>query len=286
MCRRKAIVLKTIGACNSIRYSNHTMNKTDKKYNAPALEKGLDIIELLAGEEYGLGLSDMARAMNRSVGEIFRMLMVLEHRGYVSQDPLSNRYMLTTLLFETAHRMPSVRRLTAIAVPWMREFAAESRQSVHMSVLGNGTVLVVGQVDSPENNVMSVRLGATIELYKASSARVLLAFMSDTELTETLSNWPLPKGIKKAAFLAELRELRSTGIEIRDSFIVRGVVNISVPLLDHAGEAVAAMTVPFVQRYEDELSIDQCVEVLLDKTTHINRALGYQLAVDIPDLQS
>ncbi|MDP7445553.1 MAG: helix-turn-helix domain-containing protein, partial [Candidatus Poseidoniia archaeon] len=136
------------------------MNAEEKKYTAPALEKGLDIIELLSAQELGLSLSDIARALSRSVGEIFRMLAVLEQRGYVAQDSVSGRYVLTTFLFEIAHKLPVVRRLSLIAGPRMRRLAGEVRQSVHLGIITNNEVLVVAQVDSPSYNVMSVRLGA------------------------------------------------------------------------------------------------------------------------------
>jgi len=59
-----------------------------QKYTAPALEKGLDILERLSLSETGLSLSEIARDLGRSVSEIFRMLVVLEQRGYISQSPM------------------------------------------------------------------------------------------------------------------------------------------------------------------------------------------------------
>lgn len=52
-----------------------------QKYTAPALEKGLDILERLSLSEAGLSLSEIARDLGRSVSEIFRMLVVLQQRG-------------------------------------------------------------------------------------------------------------------------------------------------------------------------------------------------------------
>jgi len=55
----------------------------DAPYTAPALEKGLDILELLAGEGGGLLQNAIAQRLSRSATELFRMLSVLERRGYV-----------------------------------------------------------------------------------------------------------------------------------------------------------------------------------------------------------
>ena len=89
-----------------------------ESYSAPALDKGLDIIELLSNEPEGLILSDIALKLNRSVSEIFRMLAVLERRAYISLDPATDRYALTLKLFDVSHRyLPVRRRYLAIVEP-------------------------------------------------------------------------------------------------------------------------------------------------------------------------
>ena len=87
------------------------------------------------------------------------MLVVLRERGYLALSALTERYTLTTLLFEIAHRTPPVRRLTTLAGPIMNQLARKVNQSVHLAILSWDAVLVIGQVDSPNNNNMSVRLG-------------------------------------------------------------------------------------------------------------------------------
>ena len=247
---------------------------TARSYSAPALEKGLDIIELLSGKENGLSQSEIARALNRSVSEIFRMLVVLEERGYVAIDPDTDRYGLTTRLFEIAHRTPSVKRLTALAGPLMRRLARTTHQSVHLTVLSEDAVLVVGQVDPVANNILSVRLGARIELWRASSGRVILAFLPAEDLAEILARYPLPANLTEEQVRAELEQIRGQGHEITDSFVVRGIVNIAVPVIDHTGHAVAGMTIPHLERYHDTMTTHDCLHHLQQAARSLSRALG------------
>ena len=74
-------------------------NSKKTNYSAPALEKGLDILELLAHQSEGLTKSQLARLLQRSVSEIFRMLLCLEGRGYIAQVS-EERYSLTLKLFQ------------------------------------------------------------------------------------------------------------------------------------------------------------------------------------------
>jgi DNA-binding IclR family transcriptional regulator len=67
-------------------------------YSAPALDKGLDIIELLSKEEFGLTRRDIAERLGRSVGEIFRMLDKLVRRSYIVQK--GDVFVLSTRLLD------------------------------------------------------------------------------------------------------------------------------------------------------------------------------------------
>ena len=68
-----------------------------RAYSAPALEKGLDILEMLCQAEAPLSMKDIAQQLGRSVGELYRMLAVLIDRKYVTQ--IGDSYYITTKLF-------------------------------------------------------------------------------------------------------------------------------------------------------------------------------------------
>ena len=55
----------------------------DDRYRAPALDKGLDILELLATSSSPMTLTAIVNQLGRSHGELFRMVQVLEFRGFI-----------------------------------------------------------------------------------------------------------------------------------------------------------------------------------------------------------
>ena len=81
-----------------------------EKYRAPALDKGLDILELLAETDEGLSQAEIAKALDRTPNEIYRMLDRLVRRDYVRRTT-GDRYEITLKLFELAHRHSPTRRL-------------------------------------------------------------------------------------------------------------------------------------------------------------------------------
>lgn len=254
---------------------NRPQERSDK-YSAPALSKGLDILEFLASEPEAQKKADIARALERSISEIFRMLVVLEERGYVAFDEHSERYALTTKLFEVAHRYPPVRRLSTVAGAPMQSLAREVNQSVHMAIRHDTDILVIAQVDSPGNNVTSVRLGARIPLVQTASGAVLTTELSAEELAlleQKLGDEP----VRLRRLFTSNREFAHTqGYCECTSMVVEGVTNISAPVRDHSGKVIAAVTIPFIRRLTsgDHPGKVQTRKALIDMSRKISRMLG------------
>ena len=152
----------------------------DDRYRAPALDKGLDILELLAGVDGGLTQAEIAKRLGRSPNEFYRMLDRLVRRGYVTRID-GDRYSLTLKLFGLAQLHAPVRRLVSYATPLMRELAETSRQANQLVVFDRGSAVVIAQQEAPGYWGISIRVGSHISLFDTGSGHVLLAFRSEEE---------------------------------------------------------------------------------------------------------
>jgi DNA-binding IclR family transcriptional regulator len=246
-----------------------------RHYPTPALEKGLDILELFASTPGGLTVSEVARLLNRTVSEIFRMLLCLEQRGYLAQSENRERYHLTLRLFRLAQEHPPTKRLVTEALPIMHSVAHELRQSCHMGVVDGGHVVILAQVDSPESTGFYVKMGSKVDLMHAATGHVILAFQTEDAYERALDEWSNETKRRKPADLdPHLAKIRRRGYESRASYEVKGVVNISFPVLSAQGNAVAGLTVPYVKRIEDKISVPDVVKVLQTASQQISEALG------------
>ena len=249
-----------------------------RQYAAPALEKGLDVIELLSREEEGLTVSEIARALGRSVSELFRMLVVLEQRGYIHMPAGTDRYRLTLKLFELAHRFRPVQRLTAVATPAMRALASRIEQSCHLVIYYQGKGHVVVQQDAPCERILSVRLGADVPLLDSCSGHLLLAF-ADAEAREAMVA-KIPREHRKpgrrdlATLVARVRE---RGCEVIPSAQIQGVTDIGYPVFDHTGECIAALVVPFFFFIDGSHPVDLATaqQMVAETSLRISSALGW-----------
>jgi DNA-binding IclR family transcriptional regulator len=75
--------------------SREGLDKSPPDYRVPALDKGLDIIELLARANGPMTLARISRKLNKSVNELFRMVRVLERREYIELPKGQTGYVLT-----------------------------------------------------------------------------------------------------------------------------------------------------------------------------------------------
>ena len=245
------------------------------RYSAPALEKGLDIVEVFASEPGGLTGTEVARRLGRSVSEIFRMLICLERRGYICETDSEDRFELTLKLFELAHRNHPLDRLVAHARPLLHEVANHTGQSCHLAMLSDGAIIVVAQVDAPGAMGFSLRLGAQLDLFDTASGHVILAFQSDAARRRSLAAWEIrsrrrpPAGLEK-----HLTAIAALGHEEMPSYSVRGVVNISFPIFNQHGEAIAAMSVPFIERVGEHLGPKQVKEYLQSASRKLTAGIG------------
>jgi hypothetical protein len=71
-----------------------------------------------------------------------------------------------------------------------------------------------------------------------------------------------------------LTKIRARGHERRASYEVVGVVNISFPVLNLQGQAIAGLTVPFVKRIEDTIGIADAISSLREASRKLSEAMG------------
>jgi DNA-binding IclR family transcriptional regulator len=176
---------KTAQQRNDLTSSSAEEDDRQPIYAAPALEKGLDILELLAKQEEGLTRREIAERLGRSVSEIFRMIEALTRRSYLVQN--GDTFLLGMKLFELAHELPPMNRLLKEALPRMEALAKAVDQSCHLTVLSGPRQLVIAQVDTPEGVGFSVKIGAMLDLLKSASGRVLLPFRYQEETRRLIS---------------------------------------------------------------------------------------------------
>lgn len=237
--------------------------ETDDRYRAPALEKGLDIIELLASHGEGLSQGEISRALGRSPNEIYRMLSTLVRRRFVTRTEVDDRYALSLRMFSLSQRHPPIGRLIDLAPPLMRKATKLAWQSCHLGMENNGDIVVVASIESPGNWGLALRVGSVIGLVNTGTGRVLAAYRPSAEIDMLLERHKPAVGepeINREAFFKQLERIRGQGYEMMPSDTAIGVTNLTFPVFDPHGRAFTVVSCPYLERIDD-LKVPNLTEV-------------------------
>jgi DNA-binding IclR family transcriptional regulator len=231
---------------------------SDRKYTAPALEKGLDILDLLAAHGQAMTLSQISVALERSVGEIFRMIHVLEFKGFIETAPGAEGYELTNRLFRLGMARAPVKTLLEAALPPMRELAARVEQSCHLAQASREQIVVVARIENPGYYGYSVRTGHRRDIVAATSGMVLYAFQPPP--VQVVWREMIFKDVSQAeqsTFLANAEQVARQGYWRAESDLVPNIIDLSSPIVAD-GTAVAALTMPYLYK-RGARSIDESI---------------------------
>jgi len=213
--------------------STRRSGATERKYRVPALEKGLDILELLARAPQPMSLVEISKGLGRSSSEVFRMIDCLEKRGFLIKDPASGNYRLSLRLFELAHvHVPVAALLDAANVP-MQRLAADIQESAHLSVLSGGAVLVLVEWPTPEKIRIAVEAGACQHALYTVSGRLLVALMEPAQqdlFLESSSDFQAMSDRKKREMRKTLEAIAANGYSEAPSEVHPGIQDLAMPV--------------------------------------------------------
>ncbi|MGN6424158.1 MAG: IclR family transcriptional regulator [Asticcacaulis sp.] len=247
--------------------------KPSTKYRAPALEKGLDVLELLAAAKTPMTLSQISARLSRSVSELFRMVQVLEARGYVAPSPGGDGFELTNKLFSLGISRGPSQNLLASAMPLMQALSDETRQACHLAIVSDDRMVVIARVEAPGDLGFSVRVGYQRPLAHSTSGLVIYAFQKPRireqwrkmlRVALTPDEW--------ATFEAQAERALSQGHFTAPSEYIDGITDLSAPIASDVG-VIAALTMPYI-RIHDDLSLDEALVKLKAAAVRLSKALG------------
>lgn len=249
---------------------------TDERhaYQAPALERGLEILERLAELGAPTTVAEMGRELGRSRSELFRMFVVLERAGYLARME-GDRFALTSRLYDVALKAPPQRDILDAALPVMQRLAVRLQQSCHLGIASGSDLVIAARVESPDMLGFSVRVGFRRPLNLSASGRMIYAHQSH----ETRQAW---RAMATSEHDQELwdevdrlaPQLVAAGIYVCPSFYVDAVTDIVAPVIP-AGRsyAVAAVAVPFITGPSTKVSRTEVEHALREEAAEIGRGL-------------
>jgi DNA-binding IclR family transcriptional regulator len=233
-------------------------------YSAPALTKGLEVLELLAEARAPLTMKAIAEGLGRSKNEIFRMLVALQERGYLERNPETDAFSLTDRLFRLGLNTPQSQDLITAAMPELSALAQESQQSPHLVVLNHGQTVVTAAVPGGVDMSFTLRLGYGRLATDSTSGQVILAFQNDHTARAIMRECQArsDRMFDLDALATNMSTIRAKGYDLRESRDFVGITDICCPILGADGNAIASVIIAYVNRHTRESRHEHTLELL------------------------
>ena len=232
-------------------------------YKAPALEKGLDILEFLAASNSPQSLSEVALGLKRTSSQIFRMLLALERRGYVFRDPGSGKYDLSLKLYSIARSHHYLDLLLQVGRQPMRDLSEQLRESCFLAILDGKELLILAGTPAPGPLLVHVKFGERVPWDQTTAGRLLAAFMPADQRRRQLG----------LGTTAELKEIAGRGWIAERSPLHPGVRTLAVPVRLPAGWA--ALGVVSIDARDQSLWTEEIVAACRKAAARISEAMGF-----------
>jgi DNA-binding IclR family transcriptional regulator len=216
--------------------------------HAPALQRGLALLQALASRPNGASQSELAQILGLPIAAVHRIVLALEHLDYVQRHPVSRALRVTQKLLLLGQPHSSNRSLVEECLPAMRRILELTNETTQLCVLAEGHCVILEQLPSRHPFKYFVDVGSRAPTQACAPGKAILAFLSEQRRAEVVSRLDFKAYTQRSlldssALLEELAGARKNGYAVDRAEHFDGIHCIAAPLCDARGEAFAAITI-------------------------------------------
>ena len=252
---------------------NHTQG------NVQALERALDIIELLSYSNDGMGVTKISKELDLHKTTTYRLLTTLVERGYAEKNA-SGEYRPGHKLFEAVSVYINSLELLAEARPFVESIASDLGLTAHLGILEGDEVVYIEKMDVMSGIQLYSQKGTHVPAFCSSLGKCLLSNFSKKDLDIVLQETEFTKfttyTIKSLDEMhAEIKKVRKQGWAIDNKEYDLDNRCIGAPIYDYSGEIIAAIS---ASGPPDILTMERAPEVseyVVNAAAKLSKKLGY-----------
>lgn len=212
-----------------------------------SIERAFSILEAVAAQSDGVGLTEIANRVDLPKSTVSRMLTTLESLAVVERLPDGDGIRLGPKILALALQIPYGRHLAALARPYLLELAEATGEAVGLCLPDGDQAFYIDQVQSRHHLQVRDWTGTRFPMHVVSSGKVFLAQWDKAALERYLKR-PLaqytPKTVADpAALKRQLAQIREQGCCWAIEEFEEGLVAVSAAVYDQTGQITAALNI-------------------------------------------
>lgn len=160
-------------------YTAQRRSKTNSTLavEAPALDRGLAVLEALDAEPEGMNLTEISKAIGSPKNSTSRLVQTLIARGYVERDEATMLIRLTGKLLRLGQPRAGDVSLVECSLAAMNALRDAVGETVQLGIPIGDEGVVIEQVESTQAVRICVNIGLRFPLHNNAPGKVLLAFL-------------------------------------------------------------------------------------------------------------
>jgi DNA-binding IclR family transcriptional regulator len=243
-------------------------------------QRALEVLELLTRQEAPMTFTAIAERLGYPRSSLHGLMRTLVDRRWADYDEANRRYTLGIRTLEAGNSYTRSLSLVDRAIPLMARIRDMLEETVQLAVLDGLQNVYVAKIDGRQALTLASEVGRRLPAHATGVGKVLLADLSPAELDQRLAGVRLarftPSTITRRADLhAALEVIRQRGFGMDNEEYTPGVRCVAVPIRDHGGRAVAAMSVSVPTIRFDPKLRERAHGLLADTAVRISAALGH-----------
>jgi len=216
--------------------------------SVPALDRSLDILELLSNTPSGLTLSELSQQLEAPKNAVFRITQTLLARSYLSRHVETRAFQLTGKWLKLATPRLGGMSLSALARPAMIALRDETSETVQLGVLSGTEGTIIEQVEGTQPLRIVVDLGLRFQLHNNGPGKLLLAHLPEEQRNQVISRLDLTASTSrtitnKSELKKECDRIVSQGYSVDYAESNDGIHCVAAPIMSEFEGVVGALWV-------------------------------------------
>ncbi len=230
-------------------------------------------------DEPEIGITELSQRILMPKSTVYRFLQTMKTMGYISQEEDRDKYSLTLKLFELGSKALQHTDLIKCADIKMRALSKITKETTHLGILDEDSIVYVHKIDSLYNLRMHSRIGRHNPLYSTAIGKVLLAWLDESEIRDILKDVEFVRHTENTltnieALLHELASVRVLGYGMDNEEMEAGLLCIAVPIYNRFDTVIASISLSFPVIRFDEDKKRQYIALLHQYAAEISLTMG------------
>ena len=238
-----------------------------------AVERALDVLAAFDEAKGEKGPTALAAELGLDKSTVLRLLYTMERKGFVEENPETQRYRLGPRVLSLAGRFFSENELSNIGFPEVERLRDLTRETASIYVRSGFDRICVQRLEGTNSVRIFVRLGQRLPMYAGAASQVLTAFMPEEERRAFVARMPCPATFDREAWLSLLDRVRECGYAVSHGQRHPEIAAVAAPIFGRGDQLVASLSLsgPVTRLDPDRLTAQ--APAVMERAAAISRLL-------------